>query len=228
MAENFGRAARRFGRVATDARDACPLGSAACTGSTLPLARGASAAALGFARASRNALDVAGDRDVALDLLHAGTRALLAASRVCAELVVYCTPAFGYARLDDAAATGSSLMPQKRNPDPFELVRAAASSAVGSLAGAQATVAGLALSYHRDLQETKATRDPRNGTRAGRTRRVRAGVRVRALGYAAALETAAARSFTVATDVADALVARGVPARRAHQLVGAAVVDVRA
>jgi len=222
VAESFARAARRFARVAADAREVCPLGSGACTGSTLPLDRSVAATTLGFGRPSRNALDAVGDRDVILDLLHADARALLAASRVCGEIVVYCTPAFGYARLDDRAATGSSLMPQKRNPDPFELVRAAASSAIGALAGAQATVAGLALSYHRDLQETKRIV-------VGETERALAALDAfaRAFEYVRwnddALASGAAAPYTVATDVADALVARGVSPRRAHELVGNAV-----
>jgi argininosuccinate lyase len=113
-------------------------------------------------------------------------------------------------------------MPQKRNPDPFELVRAAASSAIGALAGAQATVAGLALSYHRDLQETKriVVRETERAFAA-------LDAFARAFDYVrwndAALAAAAASSYTVATDIADALVARGVPARRAHELVGTAV-----
>jgi argininosuccinate lyase len=113
-------------------------------------------------------------------------------------------------------------MPQKRNPDPFELVRAAASSAIGALAGAQATVAGLALSYHRDLQETKriVVRETERALAA-------LDAFARAFEYLrwndAALAAAAANSYTVATDVADALVARGVPSRRAHELVGTAV-----
>ena len=222
VAENFVRAAQRFDRVAADAARWCPLGSAACAGSTLPLDRLAAARALGFAAPSRNALDAIGDRDVALDLLAAAGRALLAASRVSEEVVAYCTPAFGYARLADSASTGSSLMPQKRNPDPFELVRGAAGAALGAVTGAQATLAGLALSYHRDLQETK---------------RIVVFETERALGaldafsrafsrlswQSEAMEAAAAEGFTVATDIADALVARGVTPRRAHELVGRAV-----
>jgi len=222
IAENFARAARRLARVAQDARASCPLGSGACTGSTLPLDRAAAAAQLGFAAPSRNALDAVGDRDVALDLLHALARALVAASRVSEECVIYCTPAFGYARPDDAISTGSSLMPQKRNPDPFELVRAAAGSTIGTLTGALTTVAGVALSYHRDLQETKAL-VIRGTERALVTleafERAFAGLSWNA----AAMDAAAERGYTIATDVADALIARGVTARRAHHLVGAAV-----
>ncbi|MBD5655095.1 MAG: argininosuccinate lyase, partial [Candidatus Eremiobacteraeota bacterium] len=139
VAESLARATQRFDRVAADAREACPLGSGACSGSTLPLDRAAAARELGFAAPSRNALDAIGNRDLALDLMHAVARALGAASRASEEIVVWCTPAFGYARLDDAASTGSSLMPQKRNPDPFELVRAHAAAANGALVAALGT-----------------------------------------------------------------------------------------
>jgi argininosuccinate lyase len=222
VAESFARAAERFDRVAADARLACPLGSGACSGSTLPLDRAAAARELGFAAPSRNALDAIGSRDLALDLLHAVARALNAASRVSEELVMWCTPAFGYARLDDAASTGSSLMPQKRNPDPFELVRAHAAAANGALAAALGTTTGIALSYHRDLQETKAVviRAVERGLAALHAF-------ARALDYMSWNgETMSARAgdgYTVATDIADALVARGVTARTAHELVGGAV-----
>lgn len=222
VAELFVRGAQRFVRVRDEASGSCPLGSGACSGSSLPLARAQAAAALGFSGPSRNALDAIGNRDVALDLLHAVARALTAASRVSEEIVLYCTPAFGYARLDDAAATGSSLMPQKRNPDPFELVRASAASSGGTFAAALATTGGLALSYHRDLQETK--RLVIDGTERG-LRALHAFWR--ALGHvrwnASAMESRATQGYTVATDIADALVLRGMAARKAHQVVGAAV-----
>lgn len=224
IAENFARAARRFDRVAQDASESCPLGSGACSGSTLPLARESSAAFLGFAAPSRNALDAVGDRDVALDLLHAVARALIAASRVCEECVIYATPAFGFVRLDDSASTGSSLMPQKRNPDPFELVRAHAATALGDLGGALASIKGLALSYHRDLQETKHIflRATERGLGALRAFE-------RALGAlhfnAEAMTRHADDGYVVATDLADALIARGVSARQAHHLVGSAVAE---
>jgi argininosuccinate lyase len=222
VAENFVRTASRFDRVGLDATQACPLGSGACSGTTLPLDRAAAAAELGFAAPSRNALDAIGDRDLALDLLHALARALVAASRASEELVLWSTPAFGYVRLADEASTGSSLMPQKRNPDPFELVRAHAASATGALAAALGTTTGLALSYHRDLQETKAI--VIRATERGLTA---LDAFARALAYvrcnATLMSARASDGYTVATDVADALVLRGVPARRAHELVGAAV-----
>jgi argininosuccinate lyase len=222
VAENFVRAARRFERVAADAAQACPLGSGACSGSTLPLDRNAAALELGFATPTRNALDAIGDRDVALDLLAAVARALLAASRVSEECVIYCTPAFGYARLDDRASTGSSLMPQKRNPDPFELVRATAAATNGLLTGALGTNTGIALSYHRDLQETKAL--VIRGTERGLAA-LRAFERAFSLlvWNAEAMQKHAGDGYVVATDLADALIARGITARRAHEFVGAAV-----
>ena len=222
VAESFARAATRFDRVVADASEACPLGSGACSGSTLPLDRAAAARELGFAAPARNALDAIGTRDLALDLLHALARALGAASRASEELVLWCTPAFGYARLDDAASTGSSLMPQKRNPDPFELVRAHAAAANGALAGALGTTTGIALSYHRDLQETKAI-----AIRAIERGLGALDAFATALGYVrfdhAAMTAHAGDGYTIATDIADSLIARGIPARRAHELVGALV-----
>jgi argininosuccinate lyase len=227
VGETFVRAMQRFARVESDARGLCPLGSGACSGSSLPLDRAMAARLLEFAAPSRNALDSAGDRDLALDLLHAVARALSSASRVSEEVVVWCTPAFGYARLDDAASTGSSLMPQKRNPDPFELVRASAAAANGAYAGALGTLAGLALSYQRDLQETKALvlRGSERGL-AALDAFARAFAHVSFDG--ARMTARAGDGYTVATDLAEALIARGVPARRAHALTGARVAAAEA
>lgn len=222
VAEIFTRAARRFARVECDAREACPLGSGACSGSTLPLDRAAAADALGFARPTRNALDAIGDRDIALDLLHAVTRATIACSRICEEVVIYCTPAFGYARLDDSASTGSSLMPQKRNPDPFEHIRAHAALLNGTLAGALGAATGIALSYHGDLQEVKA--QIVRGTERGLAALAAFERAFAALHWnPEAMAARAELGYVVATDVADALIARGVTARQAHALVGEVV-----
>jgi argininosuccinate lyase len=218
-AQAFVRAAERFARVASDAARFCPLGSAALAGSSLPLDRAAAARELGFGAPSRNALDAVGDRDVVLDLLHAAVRAAVAASRPSEELVIWATPAFGYVRLDDAASTGSSLMPQKRNPDPFELVRAAGARAIGVYAGALASTNGLALSYHRDLQETKA--QVVAGTEAALAALDafhRAFAHVRFNDDAATAR--AADGYTVATDLADAVIRAGATARDAHRAVG--------
>ncbi|MBV8581416.1 MAG: argininosuccinate lyase [Candidatus Eremiobacteraeota bacterium] len=219
LAQGFARAAARLASVGRDAARFCPLGSAALAGSSLPLDRVAAARELGFDAPTRNALDAVGDRDVALDLLHAITRAVLAASRASEELVLWATPAFGYVRLDDAASTGSSLMPQKRNPDPFELVRAHGAKLIGAYAGALASVNGIALSYHRDLQETKAQvlAGVVDGLAAlDAFRRALAHVHFRG----DVMTARAGEGYTVATDLADAVILVGSTAREAHRAVG--------
>ncbi|HET9095159.1 MAG TPA: argininosuccinate lyase, partial [Candidatus Baltobacteraceae bacterium] len=221
-AEPFVRDAKRFSIAHTEALDSCPLGSAAVAGSSLPLDRGASAAALGFASSSRNAMDAIGNRDAALDLAHAFVRALVNASRICEEFVMWCTPHFGYIRLGDEASTGSSLMPQKRNPDPFELVRAFSADSIGRYAGALTSMKGVALSYHRDLQVTKRAI-------IGIVEQSLSGLEAFALALAhvqfnrGRMTALAGEGYTVATDVADALIAKGATAREAHAAVGAAI-----
>ena len=221
-AEPFARDAQRFASVRQKALAFCPLGSAAVAGSSLPLDRRAAADALGFEAPSRNAMDAIGNRDVALDLAHACVRAAIDASRICEELVIWCTPNFGYVTLGDEASTGSSLMPQKRNPDPFELVRAHAAALIGRFAGALATTSGVALSYHRDLQVTK-------GAVLAIVEQALSALDAfaRALQHVhfnrGRMTALAAEGCTVATDVADALILKGATAREAHANVGASV-----
>jgi argininosuccinate lyase len=225
--EPFVRAAGRFAGVAQSAMASCPLGSAALAGSTLPLDRRRASAKLGFAAPSRNALDAIGNRDAALDLAHACVRAVIDASRIAEELVAWCAPAYGYVKLGDAASTGSSLMPQKHNPDPFELVRASAAKLVGSYAGALATLCGLAPSYQRDLQQTKAIVisivEETLAVFDAFARAWDAVQFVRERMNATALD-----GFAIATDIADALIMRGATARAAHALVGTAVARAEA
>lgn len=221
-AEPFVRAVRRFERAREDATRFSPLGSAAVAGSCLPLDRRAAADALGFDEPSRNAMDSIGTRDAVLDVAHAFSRALVDASRISGELVIWCAPAFGYARLGDASSTGSSLMPQKRNPDPFELVRAYAAETAADYGAAVEVLRGTPLSYHRDLQVCK-----RLAMAAIERGHAALGAFSRALRDLhfdrSALSARAADGYTVATDVADALILSGISARRAHELVGAAV-----
>src|SRR5579872_307864 len=223
----FARDARRLQAAAREARRILPLGSAALAGSTLPLDRAAAARSLGFDAPSSNAMDAVGNRYAALDALHAATRALLTASRCSEELVIWMTQEFGFARLDDRASTGSSLMPQKKNPDVFELVRAHGGTAIGILTGALATVKGVAQSYQRDLQETKSAI-----VRGLEHARAVFSAFERALGYVSFDRTRttaqAAIGFAVATDVADALVKTGLPTRVAHERVGRAVARAEA
>lgn len=221
-AESFVRDAHRFAAVRWQALSYCPLGSAAVAGSSLPLDRTAAANALGFKAPSLNAMGAIGNRDAPLDLAHAVVRAVMSASRICEELVIWCTPNFGYVRLGDAASTGSSLMPQKRNPDPFELVRATSASLIGRFAGALASCSGLALSYHRDLQITKSTviATVEEGSAA-------LDAFSRALAHVqfnrGRMTALAGEGFTVATDVADRLIAKGSSAREAHAAVGSSI-----
>jgi argininosuccinate lyase len=220
--EAFVLAARRFVAVAGEAVRSCPLGSAAFAGSSLPLDRERAARVLGFDAPSRNALHAVGNRDAALDLAHACVRAAIDASRVAEELIAWSAPAYGYVRLGDAASTGSSLMPQKRNPDPFELVRAHAAKLVGSYAGALATLCGLAPSYQRDLQVTKS----QVIAIAEETLAVLEafGRAWSAVGFARErMERAALDGYTIATDVADRLVMSGTSPRAAHARIGAEV-----
>ena len=220
--EPFVRAAERFVAVADSAGKFCPLGSAALAGSGLPLDRERAAQWLGFREPSRNALDAIGNRDAALDLAHACVRAVVDASRVAEELIAWSAPAYGYVRLGDAASTGSSLMPQKRNPDPFELVRACAAKLVGAYAGALGTLCGLAPSYQRDLQVTKS-----QTIAIAEEAIATLGAFARAWEAVSfdceAMEGAALEGFTIATDVADALIAHGTSPREAHARVGAEV-----
>lgn len=221
-AEPFVRDAKRCAAARTAALRFCPLGSGALAGSSLALDRSAASEMLGFQEPSRNALDAVGNRDAALDIAHAFVRTAIDAARICNELVIWCTPQFGYARLGDAAATGSSLMPQKRNPDPFELVRATAATLNGTYAGAVAALGGIPLSYHRDLQVVKASviEILERGLAA-------LCAFERALLYVhfdrARMNENAERFFIVATDIADALIGQGVAARDAHAAVGDAV-----
>src|SRR5262249_40062787 len=133
----------------------CPLGSAAIAGTSLPLARETASTILGFSKPSRNAMDAIGTRDAVLDAADAVAYACVSASRISAELVIWATPAFGYLRLGDASSTGSSLMPQKRNPDIFELVRGCTHEVLALAHGARISMVSMPLSYHRDLQQTK-------------------------------------------------------------------------
>jgi len=218
-AEPFARAAKRFRAAAESAAQSCPLGSGAVAGSTLPLDRAAAAKRLGFARPSRNAMDAIGTRDAALDVAHAFVRACVDASRIAEELVIWASPAYGYVRLGDASSTGSSLMPQKRNPDIFELMRGVASAEVGNYAGALSTLTGMALSYHRDLQETKRliidTIERGSAALDAFERALVDTTFVRE-----ACNAHAEDGYAVATDIADTLIAKGASAREAHERVG--------
>ena len=198
----------------------CPLGASALAGSSLALDRTLAARRLGFADGpTENALDTVGDRDGLLDTLYACAALSTYLSRLSAELIIWCSPLVGFATLGDAVARGSSLMPQKRNPDIFELVRAKAATVAGYLSAALSQIHGLGLSYHSDLQESKrmlilGVKETSAMLGAFRTAFV-------ALRFDRARCDAAARDpLASATEAADLLVRAGIPFRRAHQLVG--------
>ena len=152
--EMFGRDAAAFSQ-SNDAADVLPLGSGALAGATYPLDREFVADRLGFARISANSMDAVSDRDFILDFIFAGAKTMTHLSRLCEDIVVWSSEEFGFVRLSDAYSSGSSMMPQKRNPDFAELIRGKSGRVYGSLISVLTTLKGLPLTYNRDLQEDK-------------------------------------------------------------------------
>ncbi len=212
---------RDRGRLADCRRRAnlSPLGSGALAGAGYPLDREATARELGFDGVTANSMDAVSDRDFAAELLFACALAMVHLSRLAEEITWWSNPRFGFVRPADAFSTGSSMMPNKKNPDAAELVRARAGRVIGSLAGLLAVLKGLPLAYQRDLQEDKAPLFEATATLEA-SLDVMAGM-VATLGVdRAAMRRAADEGYITATAVADALVRRGVPFRAAHHVVG--------
>jgi argininosuccinate lyase len=217
---------RDRGRMADCRRRAnmCPLGSGALAGAGYSLDREATAAELGFDGVTANSLDAVSDRDFVAEALAAFALGMLHLSRLAEEITWWSNPRFGFVRVADAFSTGSSMMPNKKNPDPAELVRGRTARVIGSLTGFLALLKGLPLAYQRDLQEDKAplfeaaaTLEASMGVMAGLIETLRVD-RVR-------MREAAGEGYITATAVADALVRRGVAFRAAHHIVGALVAD---
>jgi argininosuccinate lyase len=215
---------RDAGRLA-DARarmSLSPLGAGALAGSTLPIERETTARELGFAGPTRNSLDSVSARDGALELLAGLAILMVNLSRLCEELVLWSSTEFGFVELDDAFSTGSSLMPQKKNPDAAELVRGKTGRVVGDLVSLLVTLKGLPLSYNRDMQEDK---EP--VIDAVETAHACLEVLVGAIETLRVNEAVTARAASdpmlIATDLADHLVLRGVAFREAHEIVGRVV-----
>ena len=204
---------------AADSADACPMGSGALAGNSFGIDRNAIAHDLGFSKITANSLDAVSDRDFALDYLFALTGIATHLSRLAEDFVIFASQEFAYVVLPDEYSTGSSLMPQKKNPDSWELIRGKTGRITGALLGLLTTLKGLPTSYQRDLQEDKeglfAAHDQVNdmlfvavGALAGtefREDRLRA---------------AASNPLLLATEAADYLVHKGVPFRQAHDIVG--------
>ena len=206
-----------------DARAAVsPLGAGALAGSSLPLDPAAVAAELGFDRPAANSIDAVSDRDFAAEFLFAAALLGVHLSRLGEEIILWATPEFGWARLDDAWSTGSSIMPQKKNPDIAELARGKSGRLIGNVTGLLATLKGLPLAYDRDLQEDKEpvfdSVDQLLVLLPALT-----GL-VATLSFdRSRLETAASAGFSLATDMAEWLVRTGVPFHEAHEITGRAV-----
>ena len=217
-------AERDRGRLA-DARarlNVSPLGSGALAGAGYPLDREATATELGFDGVTANSLDAVSDRDFVVETIAAIALGMVHLSRLAEEITWWSNPRFGFVRTADAFSTGSSMMPNKKNPDPAELVRGRAARVIGELTGVLATLKGLPLAYQRDLQESVAPLFDAVAvfeTSLG----VMAGLVETLVVDAARMREAAAEGYTTATAVADALVRRGIPFRAAHHIVGALV-----
>jgi argininosuccinate lyase len=208
------RDGRRLGQV-RQAADVCPLGAGALAGSSLPLDPEWVAAELGFGASFENSIDAVADRDYLSGLCYAAALCMVHLSRIGEELVLWTSSEYGFAELDDSAATGSSMMPQKKNPDAAELARGKAGTAIGRLAGLLATLKGLPLAYNRDLQEDKRASFDQVDDLLGALRALT--VCVRGLRFDPARMAAAADDGrSVATDLAEQLVREGVPFREAH------------
>ena len=217
-AEPLLRDAGRFESAFTSA-STMPLGSGALAGSTLPLARKAVARELGLSTLTQNSMDAVSDRDFALDLAFACTATSIHLSRLGEDAVLWASAEFGFVKLGDEIATGSSLMPQKKNPDVAELLRGRAGRSIGGFVALATVLKGLPLAYDRDLQEDKpalfaAVENVLESLAA-------AALLVEHLEFdRARLAAAAADPQLLATDAAEELVRSGVPFRRAHEQVG--------
>lgn len=201
----------------------CPLGSGALSGTVYEVDREALARELGFTAPSRNSMDAVSDRDFVMDFLYFGSVLMVHLSRLAEDLILYSTAEFGFVQLDDSVASGSSLMPQKKNPDALELIRGKSGRMFGHLISLLAVLKGLPMTYNKDLQEDKeglfdAIRTIMHSLQM--TRRVLGRLKV----FPKRMEEACARGYLDATELTDYLVAKNMPFRDAHHLVGRIVV----
>ena len=212
---------RDFKRLAAarDAADVNPLGSAALAGTTYPLDRRMTAEELGFASVTANSLDAVSDRDFLLDLSYAASVSCVHLSRLAEEIVYWSSSEFGFITLSDAYSTGSSIMPQKKNPDFAELIRGKTGRVVGDLVALLVTMKALPLAYNKDLQE-----DKEGAIDAARTLEdcytCMVGMISTMTVNEQAMERQVGKGYLAATDLADYLVKKGLPFRRAHEVVG--------
>ena len=201
----------------------CPLGAAALAGTGFPIDRAATAAALGFASPTRNSLDSVSDRDFALDYLMAATQLALHLSRLAEEFIIWASQPFGFVSLSDQWSTGSSIMPQKRNPDAAELVRGHAGRIAGCMTALTMTMKGLPLAYSKDMQDDKPPVFEAHDL-IGLSIAAMTGMIETATFRTERMRGAAEAGYATATDLADWLVREaGLPFREAHHVTGRAV-----
>jgi argininosuccinate lyase len=218
QAEAFTRDVARLRHAAASA-DACPMGSGALAGNSFAIDRTAIARELGFSRITANSLDAVSDRDFALDYLFALTGIATHLSRLAEDFVLFASQEFSYVILPDEYSTGSSLMPQKKNPDAWELIRGKSGRITGALLSLLTTLKGLPTGYQRDLQEDKEALFAAHDQVADMLA-VAAGALASTKFNAYRLRTAASDPALLATEAADYLVRKGIPFRQAHDLVG--------
>ncbi len=217
-AEAFSRDVTRLEHAAASA-DACPMGSGALAGNSFGIDRNAIARDLGFSRITANSVDAVSDRDFALDYLFALAGIATHLSRLAEDFVIFASQEFSYVVLPDEYSTGSSLMPQKKNPDAWELIRGKTGRITGALIGLLTTLKGLPTGYQRDLQEDKEALFAAHDQVAGMVS-VAIGAVAATKFNAERLRAAASNPALFATDAADYLVHRGLPFRQAHDLIG--------
>jgi len=199
--------------------DVLPLGSGALAGVPYPVDRELTADLLGFPEISKNAMDAVSDRDFALDYIYAAAVAMMHLSRCCEELILWSSQEFAFIEMDDSYSTGSSIMPQKKNPDMAELIRGKTGRVYGDLVSLLTTMKGLPLAYNKDMQEDKEPLfDAADTLRSCLT--VFRGMIETLTVRPEAMREAAKKGYMNATDAADYLVSKGVPFRQAHEIVG--------
>jgi len=221
--EMFRRDWDRLG-AARRAANVLPLGSGALAGSGFPFDRDELARDLGFEAVTANSMDVAADRDFVLDFLHAASMTTLHLSRLAEDWILYSSEEFGWLELGDEVTSGSSLMPQKKNPDSLELIRGKCGRVFGCYSSLFVTMKGLPLTYNRDMQEDKEPLFEAADQLEG-SLEMAAAVAASLKLNAARMEAAAEESWVVATDLAEELARSGVPFHRAHELVGKLVLE---
>ena len=217
---------RDYGRLekCLEAADVMPLGSGALAGSGFPLDRRKLAQELGFSGISRNSLDAVSDRDFALEFLFTASLCFLHMSRLAEDWILYSSEEFGFLEMGEEVSTGSSLMPQKKNPDSLELIRGKTGRVLGHLVSLATTLKGLPLAYNRDLQEDK---EPVFDAAQQLEQALRLAAQVAATTslHPEAMKKAATDGWLCATDLAEFLAAQGVPFHQAHEITGKLVLD---